>query len=161
MTHEALTVRMAEGADVPTMVAMLEERRRHYEVYEPIFWKKAANSVQLSEFYFTHLLTQPTHWLLVAERNGDIEGFLIAFDTPAPPVVDPGGPTFTIDDYCVRHADLWEEVGGKLIDEVLTLARAEGWRQIVVVCPHKDRNKSDFLANRELSLTTEWWTLTV
>lgn len=161
MDNSDMLVRKALAADVSAMVAMVEERRLVYKNYEPVFWNKTENSAELSQFFFNFLIGKDATRVLVAEQSSVIVGFLIASETPAPPVFDPGGPTFTIDDYCVLRPELWQSVGDKLLDEALSLGREENWSQIVVVCPHKDRAKSQFLAKRELSLTTEWWTMAV
>lgn len=154
-------VRPAAEADVPAMVAILETKRLEYQGYEPVFWNKAANSAEIQTGFFTYLLGQEKSWMIVAERAGEVLGFLIATLTPAPPIVDPGGPTVTIDDFHIAGQDLWGDVGGRLLDRAMDYGREQGWRQIIVVCPHRERPKATFLAEKDLSLTTEWWTKTL
>lgn len=162
MGTEQITVRKALESDIPEMVAILETKRIEYQGYEPVFWNKAANSAEIQTGFFTFLLGQQEKTtMFAAELDEKIAGFLIATLTPAPPIVEPGGPTATIDDFHVAHPELWESVGERLLEHAMAYGRAEGLRQIIVVCPHKERAKAGFLADRDLSLTTEWWTKTL
>ncbi|WEK46677.1 MAG: GNAT family N-acetyltransferase [Candidatus Andeanibacterium colombiense] len=162
MSAAPVMVRKAEQADIPAMVAILETKRVEYQGYEPVFWNKAANSAEIQTGFFTYLLEQQDRTtMFAAELGGTLKGFLIATLTPAPPIVDPGGPTATIDDFHVAHPELWESVGEALIEHAMAHGREQGWRQIIVVCPHRERAKAGFLADKDLSLTTEWWTKTL
>jgi hypothetical protein len=161
MDNAQTIVRSATEADIPAMVAILEDKRLEYQGYEPVFWNKAANSAEIQTGFFTFLLTKDKTSLFVAEQQGEVLGFLIASLTPAPPVVDPGGPTYTIDDFHVARPDLWDTVGEPLLETAMNHGREQGWRQIIVVCPHRELPKAAFLAEKELSLTTEWWTKTL
>jgi hypothetical protein len=161
MSNVPTTLRSASEADIPAMVAILEAKRVEYQGYEPVFWNKAANSAEIQTGYFTYLLAQEDTCMFVAERQQEVLGFLVTRLTPAPPIVDPGGPTVTIDDFHVARPDLWDTVGALLLDRAMAHGREQGWHQIIVVCPHKERAKSEFLSGKRLSLTTEWWTKTL
>jgi hypothetical protein len=154
-------VRPAAEADIPAMVAILETKRLEYQSYEPVFWNKAANSAEIQAGFFGFLLTKENTHPFVADRHGEVLGFLIASLTPAPPIVEPGGPTYTIDDFHVARPELWDTVGELLLNAAMARGREQGWRQIIVVCPHRERPKAAFLAGKDLSLTTEWWTKTL
>ena len=162
MGTEQISVRKAAAGDIPAMVAILETKRIEYQGYEPVFWNKAANSAEIQTGFFTYLLDQQDKTtMFAAEIAGKLAGFLIATLTPAPPIVDPGGPTATIDDFHVAHPEYWESVGEALIEHAMAYGRNQGWRQAIVVCPHQERAKAGFLADKDLSLTTEWWTKTL
>jgi len=161
MSDVPTILRSAMETDIPAMVAILEAKRLEYQGYEPVFWNKAANSADIQAGYFAYLFAQKDTCMFVAEREQEVLGFLVTRLTPAPPIVDPGGPTVTIDDFHVARPDLWDTVGELLLERTMSHGREQGWRQIIVVCPHKERAKSDFLADRRLSLTTEWWTQTL
>lgn len=117
-----LGIRFAKQRDVGACVALIEERRRWYQTFEPRFWKKASNSEALTaEWYARRFADEQKNVALVAEINNVVMGFLIASLSPVPPVYDPGGPTAMIHDFAVR-AGQWEEVG------LLPLERAKGPR---------------------------------
>lgn len=159
MDRKQLHTRPAESGDIAAMVALIEQRRIEYQAYAPVFWRKADNSAQMSTAYFAHLIEASTHTVLVAEANGQLLGFLIAFPTPVPPVFKPGpGPTAMIDDFYLASPDLWPSAGAALMDAVRAKAKEEDWSQLVAVTAHKDLPKTDFLAQQGLSLTSEWWT---
>ncbi|MGE0666528.1 MAG: N-acetyltransferase family protein [Sphingomonadales bacterium] len=90
MTSE-LTIRTGTMDDVPGCVAIIEARRDLYQGFEPRFWNKAVNSWALTERWFGHLFGDEKGLALVAERDGELLGFLIGTNFPAPPVFDPGG----------------------------------------------------------------------
>lgn len=153
-------IRHASATDLPAMVALIERRRVQYEKYEPVFWKKAVDSAEKTEPFFKSLLTNERATTLVAYDGENLVGFLIAINTPAPPVYEPGGTTILVDDFCVADASLWPSVGRALLDRLETIGREAGWRQYVVVSGKADQEKSEFLASTRLSLASTWWTTT-
>ena len=152
-----MMIRKAGAADVGAAVALIEERRRRYEAYQPRFWKKAENSAALSGAWFAHLFADEKVVALVAEDDGRVVGFLIATNFPAPPVYDPGGPNALIDDFAVE-AGRWATVGAELLTHARAELRARGFTQIVVVGARQDEEKTAFLETAELSLASTWWT---
>lgn len=161
MANPAVLVRPSETDDVNAMVELVEHRRRQYETYEPVFWRKAEGSAQMSELFFSSLVRNEAVSTLSAVENGEVVGFAIVMETPAPPVVNPGGPTATLDDFCVKTPARWEDVGTALLEAVREVGRAKHWRQLVVVCADADLAKKQFLASADLSLASTWWTTTL
>lgn len=153
-------IRYAAEADLAAMVALIEQRRFEYEQYEPVFWKKASDSAEKTEPFFKSLLTNERATALVAYDDEQLVGFLIAINTPAPPVYEPGGTTILVDDFCVADASLWPSVGRSLLDQLEVIGREAGWRQYVVVSGKADQSKSEFLTSTHLSLASTWWTTT-
>lgn len=153
-----MAIRPAETADIEACVALIEARRRLYETFEPRFWRKAEHSAAMSTAFFGHLATDPGALFLVSEGEGGVDGFLITMDIRNPPVVDPGGPTAQIDDFCVADPSLFPTVGAALLAEARALLKARGFAQIIVVCGAKDEARTAFLESQALSLTTTWWT---
>ena len=151
------TIRNAEGADVPRMVELSEQKRTEYEQQQPIFWRKARDSASAQKPYFEHLLTLDNTIVLVYECEGTIQGFVIAGLHTAPPVYDPGGLTCNIDDFVVEHADLWSSVGRALLEAAVSEARRREAVQVVVVTGAHDHSKREMLASIGLSLASEWW----
>lgn len=150
-------VRDCGGDDLDVMAEMAEARRVNYERFEPLFWRKAAGSLEMSKAFFAHLITQADTLCLLAEVEGRPAGFLIATPARVPPVVDPG-PTAMIDDFCVAGAELWADVGPALLGAARTRLREKGFAQIVVICGFQDAEKTAFLKGQDLSLASTWWT---
>lgn len=162
MPQGPVDVRKAMAEDVDAMVALIEARRLEYQAYAPVFWNKAEKSAEMSRVYFTALASSSAHTVLVALVNQLVVGFMIAFQTPVPPVFKPGpGPTVLVDDFYLAAPELWPTVGHALFAELQRHAREAGWSQLVVVTAHKDLPKTAFLADQGLLLTSEWWTLPI
>lgn len=139
------------------MVEMIERRRLRYQTYKPVFWKKAANSAQASLDWFAKMIESGVVAFTALEGKS-VAGFVFANETREPPVVDPGGVTVTLDDYCVAQEDRWHDIGLALLNAVKEVGRARGWRQIVVISAEKDLSKSAFLKENGLSIASTWWT---
>jgi GNAT superfamily N-acetyltransferase len=151
-------VRKAETTDIKTAVELVERSRRQLQKYQPTLWRKAATSAAATETFFTRLLTAPDTFFLVALEDSRLEGFLIARKFPAPPVYDPGGDTWLIDDFCVAEPHFWLGVGEALLSHVSTLIHEHGGVQIVVVSADRDLAKTEMLRRSELSIASNWWT---
>jgi len=156
-----MDLRDAAPDDVAAMVTLAEARRLQYEPWQPVFWKKAEASAEVGTAFFGMLVANPAVVTRVAVRDGQVDGFLIATKTPAPPVYAPGGDTYTVDDFCVRAPDLWPTVGRALWDDCMAIARAAGWRQVVVVSGHRDDAKNEMLRQTALTIASNWWTLPI
>lgn len=155
-----VSVRQATMDDVPACVALVEQARVTLETYEPRFWRRAENTAQLTGAWFGHLAAQSDTVFLVADDAKETVGFLIGRPQMSPPVYDPGGATALIDDFCVRSPDRWAEAGAALLAEARDRLRAQGFAQIVVVCPAKDTEKMALMKAGELSIASTWWTAT-
>jgi GNAT superfamily N-acetyltransferase len=153
-----LDVRKAETADIKAAVELVERSRRQFQKYQPTFWRKAANAAAATEAHFTRLLAAPDTFFLVALEGSRMEGFLIAAKFPAPPVFDPGGDTWLIDDFCVAEPHLWLSVGEALLSHVTTLIHEHGGVQIVVVSADRDLAKTEMLRRSDLTIASNWWT---
>jgi GNAT superfamily N-acetyltransferase len=153
-----LDVRKAEAADIEAAVELVERSRRQLQKFQPTFWRKAAKSAAASEAFFTRLLAEPDTFFLVAVEGSRLEGFLIARKFPSPPVFDPGGDTWLIDDFCVAEPHLWLAVGEALLSHATTLIHEHGGVQIVVVSADRDLAKTEMLRRSDLSIASNWWT---
>jgi GNAT superfamily N-acetyltransferase len=154
---KSIAVRSSKIEDIPAMVEMIERRRLRYQSYKPVFWKKAANSAQASLNWFRQMIESGVV-AFTAIEDGKVAGFVFANETREPPVVDPGGVTVTLDDYCVVRENRWHDVGLALLNAVKEAGRTRGWRQIVVISAEKDIAKSEFLKASGLSIASTWWT---
>jgi hypothetical protein len=153
-----LDVHKAEATDIQAAVALVEHTRRQFQKYQPTFWRKAANSAAATEKFFTRQLTEPNTYFLVALEGSDLQGFLIAAKFAAPPVFDPGGDTYLIDDFCVLEPRLWLTIGEALLSHASTLIHEHGGAQIVVVSADRDLAKTEMLRRSDLSIASNWWT---
>lgn len=153
-----MDIRPANTSDIPTTVAMVEHCRREHQKHQPTFWRKAANAAAVTETFFTKLVDEPGTFFLVATQGSQLQGFLIARRFPAPPVFDPGGETYLIDDFCVLEPRLWLTVGEALLSHASTLIHEHGGAQIVVVSADRDLAKSEMLRRSDLTIASNWWT---
>jgi ribosomal protein S18 acetylase RimI-like enzyme len=153
-----MDIRRATASDIDAVVAIIESQRRQYQKLQPTFWRKAAGSAALSKTFFTELLTNEKTYFLVAAESGQILGFLIARNFPAPPVYAPGGDTWLIDDFAVSEPRHWLDIGEALLSHASTLLHEHGAAQIVVVCSDRDLAKAEVLRRSDLTIASSWWT---
>jgi GNAT superfamily N-acetyltransferase len=151
-------VRKASTTDIDAAVELVERSRRQFQKFQPTFWHKAAKSAAATETFFTKLLTDPDTLFLVAVEGSQHQGFLIARKFPSPPVYDPGGDTWLIDDFCVAEPHLWLSIGEALLSHATTLIHEHGGVQIVVVSADRDLAKTEMLRRSELTIASNWWT---
>ena len=153
-----MDVRRATASDIDAVVAIVESQRKQQQKFQPTFWRKAAKSAAATETFFTKLLAEPDTFFLVAVEGSRLEGFLIAKKFPNPPVFDPGGDTWLVDDFCVAEPHLWLSVGEALLSHATTLIHEHGGVQIVVVAPDRDLAKTEMLRRSDLTIASNWWT---
>lgn len=150
-------IRKATLEDVSAMVELAEQRRIQYQQYQPTFWRKAADSREKHTPFLSKLVQDERVVALVSERQGIVDGFLIATLVPAPLVYDTGGMTCSIDDFWVRDGLDWEQSGKVLLDEAMREMKARGAVQTVVVCAHLDESKRVMLAEKGFTIASEWY----
>lgn len=154
MTH---LVRPVVPADVPTMVALSEEKRTEYARQQPVFWRVADDSIEKQHDYFTRLIADDRTLTFVFDEGAAIHGFIIGVIVAAPPVYDPGGLICIVDDFTVVKPEMWQHIGDALLTAVRDAARAYGAVQIIVVCGHHDAPKQAFLTSTDCRIASEWW----
>ncbi len=150
-------IRSATGADIGAMVILSDQKRSFYEQAQPQFWRQVTDANEKQAKWFEWLLSKDTHISLVAEVKQQIVGFIIGELKSAPKVYDPGGFTLMIDDFCVENLELWDSVGGHLLQELQQQAKQKGAIQTLVVCGQHDKPKKHFLKNSGLSIVSEWY----
>lgn len=160
MRKPAPCIRAARGDDVGACVALLEAERVRRRFWQPIFWRPSPHAAAISRTYFINLRQRPDTLFLVAEQAGEVVGFLIGRPAPAPPVYDPGGATFLIDDFCVARPARWRDVGRSLLANARMRLGARGAAQIVIVCPDRDGDKKQMLRQAAFTIASTWWTAT-
>lgn len=151
-------IRTAQETDVAAIVELAEQKRLEYQNYQPVFWKKAADSREKHLDFVSSLLKRTNIMTLVHEEHGAINGFIIATLVPAPPVYDVPGLTCSIDDFTVARKEDWEQTGRQLLEAMQEMANQRGAAQVVVVCGHLDQAKRAMLQHAGLSIASEWYT---
>lgn len=152
-----MSIRPAAPADLPAIIALSEEKRTQYEPYQPVFWKKAADSAEKHMAFLPAQMARENVITLVHEVDGRIDGFIIGTIVPSPPVYAPGGPTCAVDDYWVAGGADWNGVGAAPLDGVSRWARERGAAQMVVVTAQRDLAKAGMLREEAYSVASEWW----
>src|SRR5688500_10834629 len=94
------------------MADLLEDRRRHYETWSPIFWRPAPGARAAHEPFLAALVASDT---VVALR--DDHGFVIA---------DREDDRCTVDDFAVDHPGRWATHGRLLLVAAWRLQRQRG-----------------------------------
>lgn len=153
-----MDVRKAASTDVKAAVELVERSRRQFQKFQPTYWRKAANSAAATEALFARLLTDPDTLFLVAVEGSRHQGFLIARKFSSPPVFDPGGDTWLIDDFGVAEPHLWLSIGEALLSHATTLIHEHGGVQVVVVSADRDLAKTELLRRSDLTIASNWWT---
>jgi len=141
-----MDVRPAIASDIDAAVDLAERTRRQQQKYQPIFWRKAAKSAELTKTFFSEILAAQDTLFLVARK----------FATP--PVYAPGGDTYLIDDFCVAELHHWLTIGEALLSHATTLIHEAGAAQIIVVCGDRDLAKAEMLRRSDLTIASNWWT---
>jgi GNAT superfamily N-acetyltransferase len=151
-----MQIRAATPADVPAMVALSDAKRTEYATYSPVFWRKAEGGAEAQARFFTNRqLPNEQIITLVAERDGTVEGFIMAMVQEAPPVYDPGGPVCMIDDFTVATPDLWATTGLALLEAATALARERGAVLTITICGHLDTPKRRMLQEHGATIAAE------
>jgi ribosomal protein S18 acetylase RimI-like enzyme len=153
-----LDIRKARASDIEATVELVEHDRRQRQKDQPLFWRKAVRSTAATRAFLDKLLTEPGTLFLVAVDGSQMLGFLVAQKFPAPPVYDPGGDTYLIDDFCVLEPRHWLTVGEALLSHASTLIHEHGGVQIVVICAERDLAKAEMLRRSDLTIASNWWT---
>lgn len=151
-------IRKASQSDIEVILDLAEARRRQYETYQPVFWRKAPDSREKQTPFLVQTLQRENIIALVHETAGQVDGFLLAALVPSPPVYNPGGPTCSVDDYYVADPALWPTVGAALLEAAAAEARTRGAAQMVVVVANRDLPKRALLGEQEFRIASEWWT---
>lgn len=153
-----MDVRKARASDIEAAITLAERSRRQYQKYQPTFWHKAEKSAAATQTFFVKLLAEHDSFFLVAIEADQLLGFLIARKFPAPPVFEPGGDTYLIDDFCVLEPHHWLTIGEALLSHVSTLIHEHGGVQIVVTSADRDLAKTEMLRRSDLTIASNWWT---
>lgn len=143
-------IRKAVVDDIPRMVDLSEQKRIQYQEYQPVFWRKAQNSLEMQKPFFEMQITNNDVIALVYAKQNEIQGFVIANARSK--------KECNIDDFCVANASEWSIVGKALMEAVGYQAQERGVTNYLVVCGHLDQPKRAMLLDFGLSLDRYWYT---
>lgn len=149
------SIRQSQPADAAAIVDLSEQKRVQYQAYQPLFWRKAADSREKQTLFLEHQLKRENVIALIHTQGERIDGFVIATLVPAPPVYA-AGLTCVIDDYCVLE-QRWDAIGKALLDAITQIAGERGAVQVVVVCGNLDEPKREMLRKSGHTIASEWW----
>jgi hypothetical protein len=146
-------VRHATKQDISWMVDLSHAKRIEYEKHQKQFWKMTKNSDEIQTKWFEEELKKENVIALCAkDQSGFVIGKLIS-----PPEVYDAGLTLMIDDFCVRSADLWMNIGAELLGEIKSESKIKGAKQVLVVCGDFDSAKYQLLEKLNLSVASRWY----
>jgi hypothetical protein len=153
-----MIVREAHASDLDDMIGLLEQKRLQLQNWEPRFWRKSEASADISKAFLGTLIDDATTTVLVAEIDRSIWGCLQFKPAFVPPVYEPGGTTWMVDDFVVSDGK-WATVGLALLQSLRsrTIDLRDG--QLIFPVPIKDTEASQFFETNGLSPTTTWWTI--
>lgn len=160
-TQQPGTVREATPNDMPTLLSLAADRCAHFAKYQPVFWRSAPEAAQVQEQFFGQVFADPGVLALVHERDGAVDGFLIAVLMPPPPIYAPGGPLCSIEELWVAGGADWEGAGRALLDAAAQAAKASGAVQIVVVCARLNEGERALLSGSQYGVAAEQWVATL
>lgn len=145
-----IQIRKAVEADAAQMAVLSEQRRIQYQVYQPLFWRKAKASQQVQTPFLAQQITNGAMIVLVCEGEKRLRGFVIA------DVRD--GKVCNIDDFCVATPEEWATIGRALLEAVGQMAKARDIERYLIVCGHLDLPKRAMLQAFGLSIDHYWFT---
>lgn len=129
--------------DAEWAAGLLEQQRREYARYSPVFWRPAEGARTLHErFLRRQILGAAT----VALRTR--EGFILCECRPHEGFVD---------DFTLAPPRRWYEDGAALLMAAAERLAARGIGTLRVVTAHDDQPKSALLRALSLSVAEQWW----
>lgn len=149
-------IRVASMDDVERLLDLASERRLRYALYHPLFHRPAQQARELQRPFFERLLADPDFIALVSEEVGHVDGFLIGHAVTPPPVYDPGGLTYVVDDFVVEDPRKWPAAGRDLLEGIGERAKAMGAVQVIVVTAPQDVAKTSVVKEGGFETVAEW-----
>lgn len=153
-----MPIRPATKDDLDMIVAMTQERRTKLAKAQPVFWKPSEQAATMTPLFFEFLIDADDVLTIVHtnEETGFVDGFLFATEEPVPPVYDPGGKAFKIDDFVLLNDTLWPTAGQALLAEAESWCKEQGGGMMILVAPTCEPIRHDQAASSDYSTVTEW-----
>jgi hypothetical protein len=138
-----LVITDMRAEDAEWAAGLLEQQRREYARYSPVFWRPAEGARTLHERFLRRQIAAQT---TVALRTS--QGFILCESRPHEGVVD---------DFTLTQPRRWDEDGAALLLAVAERLAARGIGTLRVVTAHDDRPKAGLLRAMSLSVAEQWW----
>lgn len=128
---DKVIIRPAIELDLPTINRLLVQVHKLHSDARPDLFRP--NRPGISSDAFAEMLADRTHLILVAERSGQILGYLFSSEKQYP-----GGSLFhdvktlSINDLCVDEAARHEHIGVRLYEYVLDYGRKHGFYNVIL-----------------------------
>lgn len=132
-----------QAEDAAWAAGLLEQQRREYARYSPVFWRPAEDATTLHERFLRRQITGES---TVALRTR--EGFILCECRPHEGFVD---------DFTLTPPRRWDEDGAALLLAAAERLAARGIGTLRVVTAHDDGPKAGLLRSLSLSLAEQWW----
>ena len=129
--------------DAGWAAGLLEQQRREYARYSPVFWRPAEGAAPLHERFLRRQIAAETTVALRTSR-----GFILCESRPHEGYVD---------DFTLARPRRWDEDGAALLLAVAERLAARGIGTLRVVTAHADRPKAGLLRALSLTLAEQWW----
>jgi len=153
-----MPIRAATKDDLDIIVAISQERRSKLAKAQPIFWKPSKEASTLTPLFFEFLINTEEVLTIVHTHpdTGMVNGFLFAKEEPVPPIYDPGGKAYVIDDFALLNDTLWETAGQALLAEAESWCKAQGGAMMILVTPTCEPIRHDQAQSIGYSTVTQW-----
>lgn len=129
--------------DAEWAAGLLEQQRREYARYSPVFWRPAEGARTLHERFLRRQITGDS---ILALRTRT--GFILCECRP---------PEGFVDDFTLTPPRRWDEDGAALLLAAAERLAARGIGTLRVVTAHDDQPKAALLRSLSLSLVEQWW----
>lgn len=138
-----MSVRDFKADDAEWAAKLMEQRRKTYASYSPVFWRPAAGVSELHAGFLRRLTTNPANVCLRAEH-----GFIVGQLRRAECFVD---------DFAVDEEGTWGNDGRELLGELWSRVASDTIITMRVVTAKADRDKVAMLTVAGLTLAEQWW----
>lgn len=158
-----MAIREATKDDLDIIVTITQERRTKLAKAQPIFWNPSQQAAALTPVFFQFLIDTEEVLTIVHtnDETGMVNGFLFATEEPVPPVYDPGGKAFKIDDFALLNDTLWETAGQSLLAHAESWAKEQGGAVLILVAPTCEPIRHDQAQSVGYSVVTNWMRKTI
>ena len=144
MSLDSISIRTATIEDIPSIFSLVKE----LAIYE-----KAEHEVYVDMAYYKEAFTNGIFDSIVATINGDIIGICIYYTTFS----TWKGKMLYLEDFVVREAYRQNGVGQLLYNELVSIAKAEGFKLMKWQVLDWNEPAIKFYEKNQAVIEKEWW----
>jgi len=144
--------------DVSDIVGLCETARLRLQEYQPVFWRKAADSAEKQAGFLRYLIDQKSITTLVHRGSSGIDGVVTAATRGGDFLYELRPSACYTDDFALADESYWETLGAELLKAIVSLERAKGALYSQVICPHLNLEKGRMLQTLGYRLGHQWFT---